>query len=73
MVELETPTKIVTDDHILGTVFWINEETLGAIWMNRRQNQAIFVSYDTTTKAMNEVKIFRHPITNNIKPPQYKR
>lgn len=56
MVELQTPTEIVTDDHILGTVFWINEETLGAIWLNRRQNRAVFVSYDTLTRAMNEVK-----------------
>lgn len=32
-------------DHVLGTVFWISDTKLGAIWTNRRQNQGIFVTY----------------------------
>lgn len=47
----------VTGEHILGTVFWINDQRLGAIWLNRRQNFGVFVSYDGPTFAMNEVNI----------------
>lgn len=53
--ELSVPTDKVTADHILGTVFWINDQTLGAIWMNRRQNRGVFVSYDATTFERTEV------------------
>lgn len=53
--KLTVPTGIVTADHILGSVFWINEETLGAIWLNRRQDRGVFVSYDATTLVMTEV------------------
>lgn len=42
---LGTPTEIVTDDHILGTVFWISDKKVGAIWLNRRQNKGVIVSY----------------------------
>lgn len=49
-VKLETPVvSIVSADHILGSVFWINDEQLGAIWLNRRQDQAVLVSYDAAT------------------------
>lgn len=48
-MKLEPPVSIVSSDHILGTVFWINDEQVGAIWLNRRQDQAVLVSYDTTT------------------------
>lgn len=53
--EVAVPLDKVNEDHILGTVFWINDATVGAIWMNRRQNRGVFVAYDTTTFAMNEV------------------
>mgnify|MGYP002655394567 CR=1 FL=1 len=55
--ELSVPLDKVTSDHILGTVFWVNDSTLGAIWLNRRQNAAVFVTYDTTTFAMTEVTL----------------
>lgn len=41
---LVTPTKVGVD-HILGTVFWISDSKLGAIWLNRRQNCGEIVSY----------------------------
>ena len=53
--ELTVPLDKVTGDHIIGTVFWINDQSLGAIWLNRRQNRAVFVQYDTTTFEMDEV------------------
>ncbi|KAG5675085.1 hypothetical protein PVAND_005017 [Polypedilum vanderplanki] len=43
---LNYPEKVTTD-HILGTVFWITDTKLGAIWLNRRQNYGVFVSYLT--------------------------
>lgn len=55
-VELSTPTNDVGSDHILGSVFWINERDLGAIWMNRRQNHGVFVAYDTVTNIRREVR-----------------
>ncbi|XP_070499034.1 venom dipeptidyl peptidase 4 [Chironomus tepperi] len=42
---LSTPLDKVSDDHILGTVFWISNRKLGAIWMNRRQNKGVITSY----------------------------
>lgn len=62
--ELTVPTDKVTEDHILGIVFWIDNESLGAIWLNRRQNLGVFVSYDTTSFAMTEVltKIRERPL-----------
>lgn len=48
-IKVETPIDKVSSDHILGTVFWIDDENLGAIWLNRRQDRAVFVSYDTST------------------------
>lgn len=36
----------VTDDHILGAVTWINNDRIGAFWLNRRQNFASFQSCD---------------------------
>lgn len=55
--DLEVPTEKVGEDHILGTVFWINDMTLGAIWMNRRQNTAVFVSYNAADFLINEVSV----------------
>lgn len=55
--ELQIPTTIVTNDHILGSVFWINDASLGAIWLNRRQNRGVFVAYDATTFVMSEVNM----------------
>ena len=52
---LNVPLDIVTEDHILGTVFWVNDLTLGAIWMNRRQNKGVFVTYDASSLAMTKV------------------
>ncbi|XP_053691924.1 venom dipeptidyl peptidase 4 [Sabethes cyaneus] len=40
-VEINAPTEIVSNDHILGTVNWIGRD-LGVIWTNRRQNVATF-------------------------------
>lgn len=34
----------VTNDHILGAVTWINDDQVGAFWLNRRQNFASFQS-----------------------------
>jgi hypothetical protein len=53
--KLEVPLSIVSNDHILGTAFWVNDQTLGAIWLNRRQNRGVFVTYDASTFAMSEV------------------
>ena len=41
---LVTPNEVGAD-HILGTVFWISDTKSGAIWLNRRQNYSIIVSY----------------------------
>jgi Dipeptidyl peptidase IV (DPP IV) N-terminal region len=60
---LPVPLDIVTDEHILGTVFWINDQSLGAIWMNRRQNRGVFVAYDATTLAMSQVNMVKSSFT----------
>lgn len=65
--EVVVPLDKVTEDHILGTVFWINDETVGAIWMNRRQNRGVFVAYDTTTFAMTEVSSKSSPQSSIFK------
>lgn len=57
---LEIPAK-VTGEHILGTVFWIDDQTLGAIWLNRRQNFGLFVAYDVNTEQMTELLEMNQP------------
>jgi len=42
---IDKPLSKVTADHILGTVFWISNRKFGAIWLNRRQNEGVIVSY----------------------------
>lgn len=42
---IDKPLNKVTADHILGTVFWISNRKFGAIWLNRRQNEGVIVSY----------------------------
>lgn len=42
---IDTPISKVGADHILGTVFWISDTKAGAIWLNRRQNYGVIVSY----------------------------
>lgn len=54
---LSVPTN-VTSEYVLGIVFWISDQSLGAIWLNRRQNYGVFVAYDSTTFVMREVRIF---------------
>jgi dipeptidyl-peptidase-4 len=44
LLQLNYPPS-VSNDHILGTVFWISDTKLGAIWLNRRQNFGVFVAY----------------------------
>lgn len=46
-VTLPFPTE-VTQDHVLGIVFWISSTKLGAIWLNRRQNKGVFAVYTLT-------------------------
>ncbi|CRK90577.1 CLUMA_CG004279, isoform A [Clunio marinus] len=58
---LPIPTTIVTNEYVLGRVFWINDETLGAIWMNRRQNRGVLVTYDATTTVMSEIFEINEP------------
>jgi hypothetical protein len=53
--QLEVPLDVVSNDHILGTVFWVNDQALGAIWLNRRQNRGVFVTYDASSFAMSKV------------------
>uniref|UniRef100_A0A1L8DPB2 Venom dipeptidyl peptidase 4 n=1 Tax=Nyssomyia neivai TaxID=330878 RepID=A0A1L8DPB2_9DIPT len=42
--DIPAPTDIVDDDHILGTVAWYDEDTILALWLNRRQNIATLQS-----------------------------
>lgn len=44
-IKLNNASADFGNDHILGTVFWITDTKLGAIWTNRRQNHGIFVTY----------------------------
>lgn len=50
--KLQVPIDVVSNDHILGTVFWVNDQTVGAIWLNRRQNKGVFVTYDAPSYTM---------------------
>lgn len=43
------PSDIVTDDHILQSVSWIDDTTFGSIWTNRRQNQSVFQQCNAAT------------------------
>lgn len=36
------PTGVVTNDHILNSVNWINDDMVGAFWLNRRQNRGSY-------------------------------
>jgi dipeptidyl-peptidase-4 len=44
-IKLNNASAEFGNDHILGTVFWITDTKLGAIWTNRRQNRGVFVTY----------------------------
>lgn len=59
-VELKKPTKIL-QEHLIGSIFWIDNQKFGAIWMNRRQNYGIFVSYDVETYEMEEIMELNEP------------
>lgn len=60
-IVLPVPIDIVGEDHVLGSVFWINAQTMGTIWMNRRQNVGVIVTYDTTSHEMREVMNIEEP------------
>lgn len=47
-IKLNNASASFGNDHILGSVFWVTDTKLGAIWTNRRQNQGIFVTYSTS-------------------------
>jgi dipeptidyl-peptidase 4 len=53
--EIDAPT-IVTDEHVLGTVFWIDNNRVGVYWMNRRQNFASIQSCNFGTTLCEEVR-----------------
>lgn len=38
---IPAPIDVVTDDHILGSVTWINDSTVAPTWLNRRQNMGV--------------------------------
>lgn len=48
-VTLQAPIDIVSEDHILGTVKWVSEDELAALWLNRRQNLSVLVMCNTNT------------------------
>lgn len=41
--KLEAPVSEVSEDYILGTVAWINEDEVSVMWLNRRQNKSVLV------------------------------
>ena len=59
--EMPIPIAKVSQDHILGAVNWIDNNHLGAIWMNRRQNYGTFMSYDVTTMDSTELLEINEP------------
>ncbi|CAO1395349.1 unnamed protein product [Diamesa tonsa] len=59
--EMPIPIAKVSQDHILGAVNWIDDNHLGAIWMNRRQNYGTFLSYDVATMDYKELLEINEP------------
>jgi hypothetical protein len=57
---IDKPLEKVGSDHILGTVFWISNQKFGAIWLNRRQNEGVIVSY-TLNQQLVEMDIVSKP------------
>lgn len=47
--DIEAPISVVSPDHILGTVFWYNNDDVGAIWLNRRQNVSTLEKCNATS------------------------
>ncbi|CAG9840528.1 unnamed protein product [Diabrotica balteata] len=45
--ELTTPDNF-SNENILSAVEWANDDVVTAIWMNRVQNEAVIVAYNTT-------------------------
>jgi hypothetical protein len=62
--KLSIPEDVVSSDFVLGSVFWINDEELGAIIMNRRQNKGVFVAYNAVTFQQKEASLIIH--TNDL-------
>jgi Dipeptidyl peptidase IV (DPP IV) N-terminal region len=60
-VSLQIPTSDFGADHLLGDVFWVSDAKLGAIWLNRRQNRAIFVTYSPPQSAYTKVIELNEP------------
>lgn len=56
-INLEPPAE-VTEDHILGGVRWVSPTEVAAQWLNRRQNHAVLVIYDVTTRSVVVVIFF---------------
>ncbi|XP_055685208.1 venom dipeptidyl peptidase 4 [Lutzomyia longipalpis] len=60
--DIPTPIDIVTDDHILGTVSWYDDNRILALWLNRRQNIATLQSCTIAdTISCNEMMRFSEP------------
>ncbi len=53
------PIQRVTDDHILYAVNWINDESVGAFWLNRRQNVSSY-QICSTTGSRNCYEVLEH-------------
>nr|XP_022918753.1 venom dipeptidyl peptidase 4 isoform X1 [Onthophagus taurus] len=54
-INLEKPGNL-NDDAILSAVTWATSEDLCAIWMNRVQNKAYIVSYETSENTYKTIK-----------------
>ncbi|OAD60840.1 Venom dipeptidyl peptidase 4 [Eufriesea mexicana] len=71
LVDLKSPSDIVGVDNVLYTVNWRNEDQVVVTWMNRVQNKAQIMLYDTNGNAKN---IFYEEETEGwlrIQPPVY--
>lgn len=53
---VSAPLAKVTGDHVLQSVQWINNNQLGALWLNRRQNVGVFQLCESTTNVCAEVR-----------------
>lgn len=47
--KLLPPSNLQSVEHILTAVAWANNDTISAIWMNRVQNEAAIVTYNSAS------------------------
>lgn len=70
---VRAPLAVVSADHILNSVSWLDDQTFGAIWTNRRQNQSVFQQCNAPSNTCREVTYLQRQFSLNAQGQRHHR